>query len=245
MKTVFTVAVLGLSAALAGCGQGTSGGPGAATPPEKPGVLGQSEDTFSLALTSTAVRQGESKETKVGINRGANFSEDVTLKFTGLPAGVSVGPGALGIKHGATESRVTLTAASDAALGDFTVTVTGHPAKGADAVTELHISVDKADPAKAADAAEEVAEEKLEAYADTMLPRWEQFEEQFHALEERAENAQGQAKSDLDVKVATARVKLDEADERMKELNEAGPDRVESAKTALNDAFAELKTALD
>jgi len=245
MKKVIAVAALSLTAALAGCGQGTSGGPGASTPPSKPNVLGQDENTFSLAITSTAVRQGEKKDMLVGISRGKNFSEDVALKFAGLPVGVSVAPAAPGIKHSATESTVTLTAAPDAALGDFTVTVTGHPAKGADAVTEVKLSVDKADAAKAVDAAEERAEDKLVVYADTMQPRLDVFEKQFEALQERAENAEGQAKSDLDVKVATAQVKLDEAEERLKELREAGPDRVESAKTALNEALAQLKTALE
>ena len=47
------------------------------------------------------------------------------------------------IKHGDTEAKLTFKAADDAALGDFTVKVTGHPTKGADASNEIKITVAK------------------------------------------------------------------------------------------------------
>ena len=47
------------------------------------------------------------------------------------------------IKHGDTEAKLTFKAAADAALGDFTVKVTGHPTKGAHASNDFKISVAK------------------------------------------------------------------------------------------------------
>lgn len=244
MKKLITVAALSLSAVLAGCDQGTSGGPGATSPPSKPNLLGQSDDTFSLAISSTSVRQGETKELSVGISRGKNFGEDVFLKFAELPAGVTIVPAEPGIMRDATVSSIALTAAPDAALGDFTVKVSGHPAKGVDAVTEVRITVDKADPAKTTAAAKDVAVEKLEDYADRMELQLDRFVEQLDVLDERASIAEGPTKADLDVKVATAQLKLDAASQRLNELRDASPERAEAAKTALSDAFAALKAAL-
>ena len=39
--------------------------------------------------------------------------------------------------------KVTLKAQEDASLGNFTINVTGHPAKGADATSQLKITVAK------------------------------------------------------------------------------------------------------
>ena len=47
------------------------------------------------------------------------------------------------IMHGETEAKVTLKATNDASLGDFTVKVTGHPTKGANATNEIRITVAK------------------------------------------------------------------------------------------------------
>jgi hypothetical protein len=47
------------------------------------------------------------------------------------------------MKHGDAEAQVTLTAASDAALGNFAIKVIGHPAKGADSSNELKLTVAK------------------------------------------------------------------------------------------------------
>ena len=79
----------------------------------------------------------------IGIERGKNFQEDVTLKFADGPKGVTLASANPVIMHGDTEAKVTLKATDDAALGDFTVKVTGHPTKGGDATNELKITVAK------------------------------------------------------------------------------------------------------
>lgn len=133
-------------AALTGCNQGTPGGPGATntTPPSQPTVT-QNEDTFKLntPLMSTSVEQGETKEVEIGIDRGKNFDGDVVLDFMDEPKGVTIEPADPTIKHGDTEAKVMIKASADAAVGDFTMKVKGHPTKGADATSDLKITVAK------------------------------------------------------------------------------------------------------
>jgi hypothetical protein len=108
-------------------------------------LYGEADDTFNLSVPflSTTLKQGETKAVSMGIKRGKNFDQDVGLKFDGLPKGVTLDPASPVIKHGDTEAKLTLKAADDASLGDFTVKVTGHPTKGPDASTEFKITVDK------------------------------------------------------------------------------------------------------
>ena len=107
--------------------EGTSGGPGVTNPPRRNPLYGQADNTFNLSVPrlSTSLKQGETKEVSIGIKRGKNFQEDVTLKFADGPQGVTLDPASPVIKHGDTEAKVTLKAAADASLGDFTVKVTG------------------------------------------------------------------------------------------------------------------------
>ncbi|WP_040591641.1 COG1470 family protein [Schlesneria paludicola] len=144
--------------AASGCMQGTSGGPGAQTPPasqphsankpvitesEKP-ALSQPRDTFSLRLPilSTSLKQGESKSVTISIQRGTDFDQDVTLNFSNMPSGVTLSPAAPMITKEEKETKVSVLAAEDAALGDFTVNVSGHSSKGGpDATNELKLSV--------------------------------------------------------------------------------------------------------
>jgi uncharacterized membrane protein len=146
MKSSFAgLVALGLIV-LAGCGQvSTPGGPGVTTPPKKQPAYGEAEKTFNLSVPrmSTTLHQGETKEVQIGIERGKNFEGDVTLELAGGPEGVTLVSASPIIKHGDTAAKVTLKATADASLGDFTVKVTGHPTQGADATSELKITVAK------------------------------------------------------------------------------------------------------
>jgi uncharacterized membrane protein len=144
------VVALAALVALAGCNKGTPGGPGVDKDKDKKSKVEQvedkvrqSEDTFTLSVPTFSVKmkQGESKAVTIGIKRGKNFDQDVTLKLDGLPKGVSVEPAEPAIKHGDKDAKLTFKAAGDAALGDFTVKVTGHPEKGGDATNELKLTV--------------------------------------------------------------------------------------------------------
>jgi hypothetical protein len=147
-------------AALIGCsGSGTPGGSGrhstagshnAANPSDTgskhvlPGKTEPGKFTLSVpgGLTNTHIKQGESKTIKIGASKGENFQEDVTLKFEGLPKGVTV-EGTPVIKASDKDVQVTLKAAPDAAVGDHEVTVWGE-VKGAEpAKNSFKLTVDK------------------------------------------------------------------------------------------------------
>lgn len=101
------------------------------------------KDTFTLSVPrlSTSLKQGETKTVSIGIARDKTFDQDVVLTLGELPTGVTMTPEAPVIKQGASEATLTLTAAEDAALGDFAIKVTGHPATGADASNEFDLTV--------------------------------------------------------------------------------------------------------
>jgi hypothetical protein len=145
MRSTLTVVAVVALLAFVGCDKGTPGGPGASNPASHKGAINQAEDTFTLSVPtlSTTLKQGESKVVSLGVKRGKNFDEDVALKFEDLPKGVTVEPAAPAIKHGDSEAKVTIKAADDAALGDFTVKVVGHPTKGKEATHDLKITVSK------------------------------------------------------------------------------------------------------
>jgi len=241
MKRIGVVVLLAVCVAFAGCNQGTSGGPGAATPPEKE-KMGQTEDTFSLTIPAVDINQGGTLAITAGINRGKNFSEDVSLKLAGLPTGVTLTPETPVIKRGDTDTELTFYASDAAALGDFTVKVSGHPTKGADAVTEMKIAVAIKETVDTASA--ETPTDKWNEYTTAMQNQMNHFTVQFTALQGTAAKAEGQAKADLDLKVAEAKVKLDAAAVKLDELKAAGADHWESVKDGVASAFESLKTTL-
>jgi hypothetical protein len=145
MKRSFAVLLATGLVACPGCNQSTPGGQGVTNPPHMRPVYGEAENTFNLSVPrlSTTLHQGETKDASIGIERGKNFDGDVTLKFADGPKGVTLDSANPFIKHGDTEAKVTLKATDDAALGDFTIKVTGHPTKGVDATNEFKITVVK------------------------------------------------------------------------------------------------------
>ena len=103
------------------------------------------KDSFTLSTPSlsTSLKQGGTQTVSIGIKRDKSFDQDVALTFGDMPTGVTLQPLSPVIKHGDAEAQVTLTGADDAALGNFAIKVTGHPAKGADASNELNLTVAK------------------------------------------------------------------------------------------------------
>ena len=146
MKRTIVGLMLAVFAVSTGCEKaGTPGGPGATTPGAKPPMYGQADETFNITTSSVSVKQGDAAQTTVGIKRGTNFDQDVTLMLEGLPKGVTVDPSKPVIQSKNTDSKFTLTASDEAAVGDYEVKVVAHPAKGADASNTLKISVGKKD----------------------------------------------------------------------------------------------------
>ena len=129
--------------ALAGCTDGTPGGPGVNVDKSEKAVIGQTDDTFNLSvpMLSSTVQQGGKTEATLGIKRAKNFDQDVTLKFAELPDGVTLDPANPMIKHGDAETKITFSATDAALAGDYKIKVTGHPTKGGDANVEFKLSV--------------------------------------------------------------------------------------------------------
>lgn len=146
MKRILFGSLLASLAAAVGCGPtGTPGGPGATGNSAKPPLYGQADDTFNLTTSPAALKQGDASPAVVGIKRGTNFDQDVSLTFADLPAGVTVEPTSPVIASKSTEAKFTLTAGDAAALGEFTVRVIGHPSKGGDATNQFKLTVGKKD----------------------------------------------------------------------------------------------------
>jgi hypothetical protein len=126
--------------ALVGCTQGKPGGPG--TTAEKP-TIGQAEDTFNLSVPtfSSSLKQGEELNAVIGIERAKNFDQDVAIKFTNLPKGVTIDPAEPTLKSSDTDVKIVFKAENDSPLGDYKITVTGHPTSGSDAEVEFTLSV--------------------------------------------------------------------------------------------------------
>jgi hypothetical protein len=145
MKLIASAVLIAALAVLSGCNRGIAGGPGVVGKTTTKLAFTESTDTFNLSvpILPTTIKQGERIATEISIKRGKNFDEDVALKFSNLPKGVRLEPSPALIKHGDAEAKLTLRASSDAALGDFTISVTGHPTKGADALIGYKIAVDK------------------------------------------------------------------------------------------------------
>jgi hypothetical protein len=143
MKSAFVATAAAALFLLVGCNNGTPGGPG--VDKNKPKKVGQTEETFKLSLpeTATKIKQGETKDVTIGIKRGKNIDEDVTIKFEDVPKGVTLDPSSPTIKHGDTEAKVNVKAADDAALGSFKVKVIGKPGKGEEARNDLDLTISK------------------------------------------------------------------------------------------------------
>lgn len=79
----------------------------------------------------------------IGIKRGKSFGQDVTLKFEGLPSGVTIDQAGAQITRDKEETHLTLTATNAAALGEYEIKVLGHPTTGGPASNTFKITVER------------------------------------------------------------------------------------------------------
>jgi hypothetical protein len=136
---------LGL-ALVVGCeSKSPPGGPNAphAKSPSGP-VVGTADNTFRLKVPATemSIKQGETKEMSIGIDRGTGFSQDVELSFENLPPGITVTPASGKLPASENEPwKVMVSAAANAALGHQKITVVGKPATGSKTTTTVNVEV--------------------------------------------------------------------------------------------------------
>jgi hypothetical protein len=161
MSRFSSIPFLGVAAFIAGTAfftgcekKGTSGGPGVTTTTAgsttttgsvTTTTVANTHETFKLTVPSgtTSVKQGESKTATIGVSRGRDFDQAVSLKFSGEPAGVKIDPPTPTIKSGEKETTVAIVPATDAKPGEYTITVTGHPASGEDSTADVTIKVEQ------------------------------------------------------------------------------------------------------
>jgi hypothetical protein len=131
---------------LTGCSEETTpGGPGAATTTSE-GEPANEEATFTLELPTgaTNIEAGKSEVATIGIDRGENFTQDVTVTFM-PPQGVTVEPSEATIRSDAEEVEVTIRVEPTAQPGEQIINVSGNGGSGPPATGELKIEVTKPD----------------------------------------------------------------------------------------------------
>ena len=78
----------------------------------------------------THIKQGDTESVTLSVNRGDRFKRDVKLDILAAE-GISVDPTRVTVKASdPPDVQLRITAPKDAALGDYTVTVTGTPESG-------------------------------------------------------------------------------------------------------------------
>ena len=132
MKTAISIVMTLALTALCGC---TSGSP-------EGGGLSQ-DDGFKIVVPAfgTKIKQGETQSVVVTLNRGGFFKEDVALEIK--PAkGISLEPTSILVKASdKPELQLRISAAKDAAIGDYLVDVKGSPKTGAATSTHFVVNV--------------------------------------------------------------------------------------------------------
>ncbi len=149
MKKLFVGVVALAVAAAIGCDNGKpAGGPGA--PGASKSATGTTSDhatnkadTFTLKMPGTTdMKQGETKDVHVAINRGKDFKQKVSLKFD-PPKGVTVEPKEAPMPTDANDMVVKVKAADDAAVGEQVVNVSATPETGTAVTGTFKLKVDK------------------------------------------------------------------------------------------------------
>jgi len=133
---VVTALALG---ALVGCNQSPPGG-------SPPSAGGQRSTSFKLdgPRMATTVKQGDTQEIKLTVDRGRDFKEDVKLKIA-VPddaKGLTVDPADPVVKASDKENlTIKVHAAKDAAVGDHLLRITGVPEAGLATPLDVKVSV--------------------------------------------------------------------------------------------------------
>ena len=132
MKTAIAIVVTLAVAAVLGC-QSTS---------PRGGGMAQDEG-FQIVVPTSApeLKQGEVQTVAVSLQRGELFKRDVKLEIK-PSKGISVDPTHAVVKAGAKpDVHVRITAAKDAAIGEYRVYVKGTPATGEATQVEFVVKV--------------------------------------------------------------------------------------------------------
>ncbi|MCE9567946.1 MAG: hypothetical protein K8U57_38590 [Planctomycetes bacterium] len=97
----------------------------------------------------------------------------------------------------------------------------------------------------AVDATGEAAKAKKDEFVRDFQKGLDVLDMKLQALEQRAAEAKGDTKTELDEKVKVAKAKRDVAAKKLSELKEASHDRWEKVKDGVGNAFDDLKKAFE
>jgi hypothetical protein len=102
-------------------------------------------DTFDIKVPAlaTTIKQGESKEVTVTLERSKDFKEDVTLKAMTQDKGLTISPSTHAVKatDANTDVKFNVSATKEATVGEHTITITGTPTTGAPTSIGLKVNV--------------------------------------------------------------------------------------------------------
>jgi uncharacterized membrane protein len=100
---------------------------------------------FKIAVPTfdTKIKQGEVQRVTLSLERGESFKQDVTLKIKlSKGEGITFDPAKILVKASdGPDVQLTITVPKDAALGEYTVSVTGTPKTGEPTSTEFNVRV--------------------------------------------------------------------------------------------------------
>ncbi len=94
---------------------------------------------------------------------------------------------------------------------------------------------------EAADATAAAAKAERDKFVSDMQKKLDELDVKYKALEQRAAEAKGDARKDLDEKVKVAKAKRDVAAKKLDELKGASLDRWEKVKDGVGSAYEDLK----
>ena len=132
MKTVIAILMALSLTAFIGCqSSGTEGG----------GVTRDEGFKIAVPRMATEVKQGETQNVTVSLQRGDFFKQDVKLRIK-TSAGISVDPSSVMVKASdQPDVQLRIAAAKDAALGDCRVYVTATPGTGQASAADFDMKI--------------------------------------------------------------------------------------------------------
>jgi uncharacterized membrane protein len=132
MKTAITIVMTLVLATVSGC-QSSS--------PRGGSVSKDKGFKVAVPTFSTEIKQGETQNVTVSLERGDYFKQDVKLQIE-ASKGISVDPTSVIIKASdKPDVQLRIAAAKDAAIGEYRVSVKGIPKTGASTSTEFNVKV--------------------------------------------------------------------------------------------------------
>jgi uncharacterized membrane protein len=132
MKTAISIVLALALVTMSGCQSSSKQGGGAFK-----------EEGFRVAVPTftTDVKQGQTQNVTVSVERGKYFKQDVKLHIEGSK-GISIDPTKVVVKASEKpDVQIRISADKDAAMGEYKVSVTATPTTGEPASTEFNVKV--------------------------------------------------------------------------------------------------------